>query len=265
MAEQKQNNFIKTEKHKNILHIIFNRPRDRNVFNWEMLIKLSDAFTELEKDNGILAGLIYANGKHFTLGLELDDIAKNIKTEHRLPLPDGNIDPFGLYGPERTKPVICAVHGMCFTLGIELLLNTEIALAAPRTIFSQMEVSRGVFPFGGGTMRWVDAVGYGNAMRYLLTGDTFSSDEALRMGLIQEIVPLNKLTERAAELGEKIANQAPLAVRDTITSSRFYIKKGWKASVKDLQIKLNKIIKTSDFEEGIQSLEERRKGLFKGV
>ena len=73
----------------------------------------------------ILVGIIYAKGKHFTLGIELDDIAHHIKKDAKLPLPDGNIDPFGLYGPERTKPVICAVHGMCFTLGIRIHLECE--------------------------------------------------------------------------------------------------------------------------------------------
>ena len=83
----------------------------------------------------------------------------------------------------RTKPLVAAVHGKCLTLGIELLLASDVRIAAENATFAQIEIKRGIFPFGGATLRFPEAAGWGNAMRWLLTGDEFDAKEALRIGL----------------------------------------------------------------------------------
>jgi enoyl-CoA hydratase len=89
----------------------------------------------------------------------------------------------------RTKPVVVAVQGVCFAVGIELMLAADMVVAAEDTRFGQIEVRRGIFPNHGATLRIVERAGCGNAMRYLLTGDEFDAATALRLGLVQEVVP----------------------------------------------------------------------------
>jgi len=89
---------------------------------------------------------------------------------------------------------------LTYTFGIELMLAAGIRIAATTTRFAQMEVKRGIYPFGGATIRFVREAGWGNAMRYLLTGDEFNAQEALRMGLIQKVVQPGQQIERAMKL-----------------------------------------------------------------
>src|SRR6187200_2328412 len=102
------------------------------------------------------------------------------------------------------------------TLAIELMLAADIRIAASDARFSQMEINRGIYPFGGATTRLPRDAGWGNAMRWLLTGDEFDAAEALRIGLVQEVVEPGQQRDRAIELAERIATRsAPLAVRTT--------------------------------------------------
>ena len=164
----------------------------------------------------------------------------------------------------RSKPIICAVHGLCFTLGIELMLASDITLAAPRSTFAQAEVKLGLFPTGGATQRWVQTTGWGNTMRYLLTGEPFDEKTALRLGLIQEIVPKKDLLSRAMELAESIAANAPLAVQATLESSRLNIENSF-ATSRDLMLpRTLELLKTRDVQEGINAFQEKRSGVYSG-
>ncbi len=257
--------FIITEKKGHVFIMAFNRPDANNAFNTQMLRELSAAYEQMENDNDIRVGVVWAEGKHFTLGLELNEVAAGIQNSkgNLLSTADG-IDPWGISGRSKTKPVIVAGHGFCLTLAIELMLASEIRIAAPSAKFAQMEVQRGVFPFGGATLRFHEQCGWGNAMKYMLTGEMFTSAEALRIGLIQEIVELPKLRERALELAQKIADQSPLAVRATLASAHLSLKEGRTAAAKNLFPELQKMLKSEDAAEGIKSFQEKRKANFPG-
>lgn len=255
---------ILTEKKGSILHIIINRPEERNAFNVEMLYALSGAYDQMEADPEVRVGLVYANGKHFTLGLELNNIVDFLQKEKRFPLPQDGINPWGTFGKTRTKPVVVAVHGMCITLGIELALASDIRIAAKRTVFAQMEVQRGIFPFAGGTMRWPSQCGWGNAMKYILTGEPFEADEALRIGLVQEVVEKNELVSRAIQLAEKIAAQAPLGVRATLKSSMKSVAYGESKAAENLFPQLLELMESEDAKEGLNSFLEKRAAVFHG-
>ncbi|TGL92540.1 crotonase/enoyl-CoA hydratase family protein [Leptospira barantonii] len=255
---------ILTEKKGKILHIIINRPEERNAFNVEMLYALSRAYDQMEADPEIRVGFVYANGKHFTLGLELKNVSDFLKKEKQFPLPPESINPWGTTNKTRTKPVVVAVHGMCITLGIELLLASDIRIAAKRTVFAQVEVQRGIFPFGGGTMRWPAQCGWGNAMKYILTGEPFEADEALRIGLVQEVVEKSDLISRGIELAEKIAAQAPLGVYATLKSSLDSVAYGESKAAENLFPQLLELMETEDAEEGLKSFLEKRPPVFQG-
>ena len=166
--------------------------------------------------------------------------------------------------PVRTKPVVCAVQGICFTLGIELMLSTDIVIAADTCRFAQIEVKRGIMPTGGATIRMVERAGWGNAQRYLLTGDEFGPAEALRLGFVQEVVPAGQEKARALELAKRVAAQAPLAVRASLASSRVYVEQGPNAAVREFAAQQAKLRESEDSKEGLRSFVERRTAMFKG-
>ena len=255
---------IRTEKRGYVLEIVFDRADERNAFNTQMLLELSAAYTQLEDDSELRCALVYAEGKHFTLGLELHEVAATIRREQRLPIPEGNVDPWDLIGRIRRKPVVVAAHGFCFTLGIELLFAADIRIAAQGTRFAQAEVARGIMPFGGGTMRWVRDTGWGNAMRYVLTGEPFDAPEALRMGLIQEVVPKAALIDRGRALALLVSEQAPLAVQAARQSARRYAYEGFEAAAGDLLKTTLQLMDTEDAAEGVLSFQEKRKAVYKG-
>src|SRR6266702_2096753 len=109
--------------------------------------------------------------------------------------------------PELTKPRCSAVQGLRLSIGGVFLLATDIRIAASNARFAQIEIKRGLFPFGGATIRLPREVGWGNAMRYLLTGDEFNAAEALRIGLVQEVVEPGQQLARATELAQVVSAQ----------------------------------------------------------
>lgn len=255
-------NLVSTEVKDHVLLIGLNRPDKMNAFTVEMLHDLAEAYTMLEKDDNLRCGLLFANGYHFTAGLDLGKVAPHVQTGKNL-FPEGLIDPFNLNGQERTKPVVVAVKGYCLTVAIELMLAADICVAADNCKFGQIEIRRGIFPFGGATIRFLQRSGWGNAMRYLLTGDYFDSKEAYRIGLVQEVVEGNPF-DRALELAQTIADQAPLGVYATLKNARKVLAEAEKAAIPDLLPTVLQLMQTEDAAEGLQSFLERRKAQFKG-
>lgn len=258
-----QENLITTERRGNVWLIGINRPAERNLFNMATIFGLAAAYGQLDRDPELRCGVLFANGKHFTLGLDLTDVVPAL-SQGDLVYPEGSIDPWGTSPPYRQKPLVIAVHGLCLTLGIELALAADIRIAAAGTRFAQLEVKRGIYPFGGATVRFVREVGWGNAMRYLLTGDEFSAEEALRMGLVQEVIEPDRLLPRAIELAESVAAQAPLGVQATIRSARQAWLEGERAAMAGLFPGVKDLLKTEDAAEGVSSFIERRPAIFRG-
>jgi enoyl-CoA hydratase/carnithine racemase len=176
--------------------------------------------------------------------------------------PDALVDPLGLGPRRRTKPVVVAIRGWCLTIGIELALASDIVVAGPEAMFGQIEINRGIFPFGGATIRMHQRAGWGNAMRWLLTGDTFGAQEALRIGLVQEVagdpVPV------AGTIAATIARRAPLGVQATLRSARAAVERGPDAAAAELLGEARAIMGTEDAAEGMRSFVERRDGVFRG-
>jgi len=139
-----------------------------------------------------------------------------------------------------------------------------IRLAAEGARFGQIEINRGIFPFGGATIRLPEIAGWGNAMRWLLTGDRFDANEALRLGLVQEVVPEAALREKAIEIARTVAKQAPLGVRATLRSARTSQLKGQEAAIAELLVIARELMDSEDAAEGVRSFVERREGDFKG-
>lgn len=255
---------ITLERDGHVLVIGLNRPDKRNSFNLAMLSDLSRAYGLLESDESLRAGVLFANGDHFTAGLDLVDVGPNI-VNGELPFPEDGRDPWRLDGTW-TKPVVAAAHGWCMTLGIELLLAADVRVAAAGTRFSQMEVKRGIYPFGGATIRLPQQTGWGNAMRWLLTGDEFDADEALRIGLVQQVAADAGAAQAAArDIAHAIADRAaPLGVRAVLASAHLARTEGDEAAIERLRPEMTRLFGTADAAEGVQSFIERREARFQG-
>jgi enoyl-CoA hydratase len=254
---------ITVEQRGRLLLIGLNRPAKRNAFTVAMLGELAEAFTAFERNDQAWVAVLFAHGEHFTAGLDLADVAPAVAAGARL-FPDGVVDPLGLVGPPRRKPVVCAVKGICFTIGIELMLACELCIAAAGTRFAQMEVRRGIMPFGGATLRLPLCAGPARAMRWLLTGDDFDAAEALAMGLVSEVVPDGTELEAAITLAERVASRAPLAVQATLASARQASGQPSAASVASLHQQARALLATEDAREGLRSFVERREARFTG-
>lgn len=246
-----------------VLLLGLDRVSKRNAFDLDLLNELALAYGELERNDEARVALVFAHGEHFTAGLDLTRVAEAFKSGWTP--PEGGCDPWGVFaGPRTRKPVIVAAQGYCYTIGIELMLASDINLCASNTRFAQMEVQRGIFPFGGATLRMHQNAGWGNAMRWLLTGDEFDAHEAYRMGLVQEVVATEELLPRALWIAERIAAQAPLGVQATLASARQAVQQGEAAAAAALPPVMRQLMASEDAAEGVRAMLERRPGNFQG-
>ncbi len=253
------------EKEGHCLTMTFNRPEKYNAFSPDMYHRLANAYYRLEHDKELRCGLLLARGENFTAGLELDKWAPIFASGKMPELANDELDPFGLSGPRLSKPIIIAAQGICYTVGIELMLNTEIRLATANARFAQVEVKRGIFPCGGATIRLQEEIGWANAQRYLMTGDEFSGADAYRMGMIQELcTTTEELHQKARELADKVCAAAPLAVQASLRSSRVAKLLGEEEAAASLFSNLAPVARSEDAKEGVASFLERRAAQFKG-
>ncbi len=254
---------VTTEKRGHVLLIGLDRAAKRNAFDLAMFTSLGRAYAELERDPELRVAVLFAHGDHFTGGLDLPKWTPVFESG-KWPLDESGIDPLGIEGRRGSKPVICAIQGICLTIGIELLLATDIRIAATTARFAQIEIKRGIYPVGGATLRFQREVGWGNAMRWLLTGDEFGADEAHRIGLVQEVVAPDQLLARAVTIAETIAAQAPLGVAATLVSARLALPGEEESAAKRLLPDLKPILASDDVREGVASFVERRPAKFSG-
>ena len=254
---------VSLERRGHVLLMGLDRVAKRNAFDLPLWDALCDAYATLERDDELRVGVLHAKGEHFTGGLDLPQWGAAFSSG-RWHIKDGSIDPLGLTGPRVKKPVIAAVQGTCLTIGIELMLATDIRIATSTTRFGQIEVKRGIYPVGGATLRFPREVGWANAMRWLLTGDEFDAQEAYRIGLVQEVVPHGEQLARAVALAEVVAAQAPLGVYATLASSRAALPAAEVAAGRRLMPDLQPIMKSEDVQEGLRAFVERRPGKFSG-
>ena len=255
---------VRVERRGHVLLMGLNRPEKRNAFNLAMIDQLAAAYGELEADDDLRCGVLFAHGDHFTGGLDLAEVGPVVR-EGRLDFSGpGRRDPWRKDGVW-TTPVVAAVQGWVMTLAIELLLAADIRIAASDSRFAQLEIQRGIYAFGGATIRLPRDAGWGNAMRWLLTGEEYDAAEALRIGLVQEVVEPGRQVDRAIELADAIAaKSAPLGVKATLASAHRARLEGEEAAFARLEPDMAELFETEDGHEGLQSFVERRDARFVG-
>ena len=257
---------ITTERRGALLLVGLNRPAKYNGMSPRMFRELAEAYTLLDDDAELRVGVLHAFGKHFTAGIDLPSLAPLMQRGEKA-FPLGMVEPTdtGLEGyRRRVKPVVVAVKGITYTIGIELMLAADVVVAADDCRFSQLEVKRGIMATGGATLRMAQRAGVGNAMLHLLTGDEFDSQEALRLNFVQKVVPVGQELDEALRIAEAIAAQAPQAVVATRLNTVKAVELGPLAASQEFLEVQTRLANSEDAKEGVRAFVERRPGRFTG-
>ena len=185
---------------------IDNQPR-LNAMTRAMLADLSRVWTELEAEATRCIVLTGAGGRAFSAGADISgDLSAREETASM-------INQALLKTRVYTKPIVAAVNGDCVGGGLELLLATDVRLAAPHARFGLPEVKWSIYPFGGATIKLVQQIGYVHAMDLLLTARLIDAAEAARLGLVNRVVEADRVLPEALAVAERIAANSPSAVQ----------------------------------------------------
>src|SRR5262245_25027330 len=211
------------ERDGQVLIVTMNRPAARNALSTDMLIGLADAWAYLSAEPDVRVGILTGAAGHFCAGADLKAMGRPSDDE-RVRRRATEIKDFHWKGLLRdgqpAKPLIAAVEGYAVAGGTELLVGTDLRVAAASATLGLYEARRGLFPMGGSAIRLPRQIPYAFAMEILLTGRSVPADEALRMGLVNRVVPDGGALRAARELAGEIAACGPLAVQAILRAYR---------------------------------------------
>jgi enoyl-CoA hydratase len=246
-----------------VLLIGIDRAEAQNRIDIPTFGALGRAYYEFEHDNDLRVAVLYGKGADFSQGLDLASWGAGLRAGP-FQAPPNFLDPLGTAGPERSKPLIVAVQGRVTRIAHELFLAADLRVAAQDSVFNQGEVTAASFPGGGASIRFVREAGWGNAMRYMLTGQDWRAEDAYRMGLVQELTAPGKQLDRAVEFAKQIAGAAPLGVHALLASARRAQNEGEKLALATLQPEFGRLLRSEDRQEYIRSLGENRAPVYVG-
>lgn len=255
---------ILLEKKEGIAKITLNRPEVLNAMNPEMLSELEEAVADIERDDSVRAVIITGVGRAFSSGADLkavkevgDDPQQRFRFTRRWHEVFNAVE-------NLSKPVIAAINGFCLAGGLELVEVCDLAIASDKAVIGDQHANYGLVAGGGGTQRLPRLIGVRKAKELLLTGDWLSPEEAERLGLVNKVVPADKLEETAQELAAKLAKKSPLASR----TIKLLVNKGMQADLNTgLELEISAVIQhegSEDVKEGIRAFEEKRTPEFPG-
>jgi enoyl-CoA hydratase len=189
--------------------IRLNRPEVLNALNLKLIDELVEEMERMDKDTSIRVLVLTGNDKAFAAGADIDEMADETVIPMLLK------DQFAVWDiiARVSKPIIAAVSGFVLGGGCELMMNCDMVVASETTRIGQPEINLGIMPGAGGTQRLTKAVGKMKAMEMLLTGESILAQEALRLGLINKVVPVESYFQEAMKVARKIAAQPPVAAR----------------------------------------------------
>jgi len=240
-----------------------NRPEALNALNTKVLEELECAFYELEKDDKVGIVILTGSGeKAFVAGADIKEM------EGKTPIDMRGFTQLGhrvMRNIENlSKVVIAAVNGFALGGGCELALACDIRIASEKAKLGVPEVNLGIFPGFGGTQRLPRLVGRGKACEFVFTGDMVDANEAHRIGLVNNVVPHDKLMEESVALAKKILEKGPVAIRLAKSSINKALETGLSAGLAYEIEAVSLTFSTEDKKEGLKAFIEKRKPEFKG-
>lgn len=248
--------FIRKDR---IATITINRPEKMNALTVEMYAEISRRLKEIDEDPEIWAGIITGTGdRAFSAGADLAMEGRGGRGGEWSAYRANRFD----YGLEIQKPLIAAVNGFCLAGGLELALICDIRVASDNAQFGCPEVKWNLL-HGYGVQRLPYIIGLSNALRLLLTGEFINAEEAYRIGLIQEIVPLNQVRDRAGEIAARICENGPMAVRMTKEMTLRALDMSLIDGLRLYSEYSRQVFRSEDMAEGTRSFAEKRKPEFK--
>jgi enoyl-CoA hydratase len=261
------------EKSDGVAVLTMNRPEVRNALNAEMLCRLADAWQDVNDDPAVRVAILTGAGDDaFCAGADLDRLVRMMQglrppeTEFdRRIVEDYTLIYKGLLrNYDVVKPVVAAVKGFCVAGGTEILQTTDIRVAAEDARFAIAEVKWSLFPMGGSTVRLPRQIAYCTAMEILLTGEQFSAADALRYGLVNKVVPADRVMAEARRYAEIIRGNGPLAVQAVKRSVLAGLGRPTaEALEKEMEIGVP-VSMSEDAREGTKAFKEKRKPVFAG-
>lgn len=251
---------ILVEKHDRVGLARLNRPNALNALNNQLLSELMHALQAFDADSEVGAMVITGSEKAFAAGADIKEMANASAVEM---LQWDNIAQFDRIMAVR-KPVIAAVSGYCLGGGNELAMACDMIVASESARFGQPEINLGVIPGAGGTQRLTRAVGKAIAMEMVLNNRTLTAEEALRFGLVNRVVPVERYLDEAMGLAAEIAARAPLAIRmgkEAVTQAfDSFLADG----LADERRRFYMLFASQDQKEGMAAFVEKRKAEWKG-
>ena len=256
---------LTVERRGEIVLVGLNRPFIQNRIDPPTRARLAAAFYQYEHDASLRALVLFGHGENFSRGIDVDASQAGIVAGQRQASTVPTLDPLGNSQPHRSKPVVVVVHGDTWNLGHEIYLAGDVRVAAANTRFGQDENTHGRFPGGGATVRFVREAGWGNAMRYMLTGDHWSAEESYRMGITQQIAATPEAAlETGMAIARKIAACGPLSIKATLTSAHQYVDPLEADALSKLGPQYAALYRTEDFLEGRRAEAEGRPPVYRG-
>jgi enoyl-CoA hydratase/carnithine racemase len=261
---------ITVERRDDIVLIGINRTAMNNRLDGATRRRMGEVFYAFDHDPSLRAAVLFGHGNSFSRGIDVDAAQASFQSAPpAAPQPaaaqTGTIDILGKATPPPSKPVVIVAHGDTWNLGHEIYLACDVRIAAANTDFGQDENTHGRFPGGGATVRFVREAGWGNAMRYMLTGDHWSAEESFRMGITQVVAPTPQAAlEAGVAMARKIAAAAPLSTKATLTSARHVTTPMEADALARTNAVYTGLYKTEDFLEGRRAEAEGRPPKYRG-
>lgn len=246
----------------NILTITINRESKMNALNIQTLQEIKTAVEAVQNDSAI-RGIILtgAGSKAFAAGADIAEFANFSVAEGTKMSADGHAVMNAI--ENSTKPVIAAVNGFALGGGCELAMACHMRVASDNARFGQPEVNLGVIPGYAGTQRLVQLIGKGKALELLFTGDAVKADQALALGLVNQVTTIEELLPTCTKIVDKIATKAPLAIARIIDCVNDHFAEGKDGFQREIA-EFGNSFGTADFKEGTTAFLEKRAADFKG-